>query len=77
MTAQLVAAAGLATRLVPATDDVLRTHVVTPAGTFPFQEWFVARGHRDDVDAVDYEGAAARRSRAGHAARRSPKPTWS
>jgi LPPG:FO 2-phospho-L-lactate transferase len=30
---------------------------VTPAGTFPFQEWFVARAHRDDVDAVEYEGA--------------------
>ena len=29
----------------------------TPAGTFPFQEWFVGRGHRDEVDAVEYEGA--------------------
>jgi LPPG:FO 2-phospho-L-lactate transferase len=58
VTAQLVMAAGLATRLIPATDDVLRTHVVTPAGTFPFQEWFVARGHSDDVDAVSYEGAS-------------------
>jgi len=58
VTAQLAEAAGLATRLVPATDDVLRTYVTTPAGRFAFQEWFVARGHRDDVDAVDYEGAA-------------------
>ena len=48
---------GLATRIVPATDDRLRTHLVTPLGTFPFQEWFVRRGHRDDVDAVEYEGA--------------------
>jgi LPPG:FO 2-phospho-L-lactate transferase len=44
-------------RILPATDDRLRTHVVTPAGRFPFQEWFVGRGHRDDVDEVDYEGA--------------------
>ncbi len=54
VTAGLVARAGLETRIVPATDDRLRTHVVTPAGTFPFQEWFVARGHRDEVDAVEY-----------------------
>jgi LPPG:FO 2-phospho-L-lactate transferase len=57
VTARLTEAAGLATRLVPATDDPLRTHVVTPAGTFSFQEWFVARRHRDAVDAVVYDGA--------------------
>src|SRR4029453_5797045 len=31
----------------------------TPAGEFPFQEWFVARGHRDEVDAVRFEGHAS------------------
>ena len=30
-----------------------------PAGEFPFQEWFVARGHRDEVDALRFEGAEA------------------
>jgi LPPG:FO 2-phospho-L-lactate transferase len=58
VTARLGAAAGLATHLLPATDDVLRTHVVTLAGTFSFQEWFVARRHEDEVDALVYEGAA-------------------
>ena len=48
---------GLGARLLPATDDALRTHVVTPAGRFPFQEWFVGRRHRDEVDAVEIEGA--------------------
>ena len=57
-TACLAAAAGLATHLLPATDDPLRTWLETPAGTFPFQEWFVARGHRDEVDAVRFEGEA-------------------
>jgi LPPG:FO 2-phospho-L-lactate transferase len=57
ITADLAAAAGLAARIVPATDDRLRTQVVTPAGTFGFQEWFVGRGHRDDVDAVRFDGA--------------------
>ena len=43
--------------MLPATDDRLRTRVVTPAGRFPFQEWFVGRRHEDEVDAVEYEGA--------------------
>ena len=77
VTAQLVAAAGLATRLVPATDDVLRTHVVTPAGTFPFQEWFVARGHRDEVDAVDVRGCGAAQTPRRARWRRSPGRTRS
>jgi LPPG:FO 2-phospho-L-lactate transferase len=58
ITADLRSRAGLEPRILPATDDTLRTHVVTPAGTFPFQEWYVGRGHRDEVDAVEYEGAA-------------------
>jgi LPPG:FO 2-phospho-L-lactate transferase len=57
VTALLAEHAGLATRIVPATDDRLRTHLVTQAGTLPFQEWFVARGHRDEVDGVVFEGA--------------------
>jgi LPPG:FO 2-phospho-L-lactate transferase len=57
VTASFVRAAGLETRLLPATDDVLRTRVVTPQGTFSFQEWFVARRHEDEVDALVYEGA--------------------
>jgi LPPG:FO 2-phospho-L-lactate transferase len=54
---RLTERAGIATRILPATDDRLRTRVVTPAGTFPFQEWFVGRGHRDEVDTVEFEGA--------------------
>ena len=57
VTTELAARAGLRTRILPATDDRLRTHVVTPAGTFPFQEWFVGRAHHDEVDDVVYEGA--------------------
>jgi LPPG:FO 2-phospho-L-lactate transferase len=57
VTARLAVAFGLRTGLLPATDDPLRTFVETPAGTFPFQEWFVGRGHQDEVDAVHYTGA--------------------
>ena len=65
VTARLVDAAGLVTRILPATDDALRTLVVTPAGTFAFQEWFVARRHEDEVDAMAYEGADAARAAPG------------
>jgi LPPG:FO 2-phospho-L-lactate transferase len=57
-TAELARRAGLSTSLVPATNDAVRTHVVTPAGTFQFQEWFVGRRHEDEVEAVEYRGAA-------------------
>jgi len=56
-TEQIAHAVGLDALLLPATDDPLRTFVETPAGTFPFQTWFVARGHRDDVDGVHYAGS--------------------
>ena len=65
ITAQLTARTGVAARIVPATDDRLRTHVLTAAGRFPFQEWFVGRRHRDDVDAVEYDGAEQARSAPG------------
>jgi LPPG:FO 2-phospho-L-lactate transferase len=57
VTAQLSEHVGIGTHIVPATDDPLRTHVHTPAGRFAFQEWFVGRRHRDEVDGVEYEGA--------------------
>ena len=57
VTAALAERVGLTTRILPATDDTLRTHLDTPAGVFPFQEWFVGRGHRDEVDEVRFEGA--------------------
>jgi LPPG:FO 2-phospho-L-lactate transferase len=57
VTARVAHALGLEAHLLPATDDPVRTFLETPAGTFPFQTWFVARGHRDEVDAVHYAGA--------------------
>jgi LPPG:FO 2-phospho-L-lactate transferase len=65
VTVRLAEALGVATRLLPATDDQLRTWLETPAGPFPFQEWFVARGHRDEVDAVRFVGEEAARPAPG------------
>jgi LPPG:FO 2-phospho-L-lactate transferase len=57
VTASFAASLGVATRLLPATDDRLRTWIRTPAGEFTFQVWFVGRGHADEVDALRFEGA--------------------
>ena len=64
-TAAAARALGVETRLLPATDDELRTWVATPAGELTFQEWFVARGHRDEVDGVRFEGAETARAAPG------------
>jgi LPPG:FO 2-phospho-L-lactate transferase len=65
VTARLAGRLGVAVRLLPATDDLLRTWIHTPAGMLPFQEWFVARGHRDPVLDVSYEGAGEARAAPG------------
>ncbi len=65
VTQRLAHAAGVGAVLLPATDDPLRTWLDTPAGSFPFQQWFVARGHRDEVDAVRFDGADAARPAPG------------
>jgi LPPG:FO 2-phospho-L-lactate transferase len=59
VTGRLARSFRLEPALLPATDDRLRTWLDTPAGELPFQEWFVARGHRDEVDGVRFEGAEA------------------
>jgi len=65
VTARLARAFGLEPALLPATDDRLRTWVATPAGDFPFQEWFVRRQHRDEVDGVRFDGAGDARPAPG------------
>jgi LPPG:FO 2-phospho-L-lactate transferase len=65
VTARLAAALGLESRILPATDGHLRTWLDTPNGSFPFQHWFVVRAHRDPVDRVRFEGAAAARPAPG------------
>ena len=52
-------------RVVPATDDQLRTMVRLAAGWVTFQEYFVDRHHRDDVLELRFEGAEAARPAPG------------
>jgi LPPG:FO 2-phospho-L-lactate transferase len=65
VTARIAAALGLETTILPATDEPLRTWLDTPNGSFEFQQWFVARGHRDPVDRVRFDGAADARPAPG------------
>jgi LPPG:FO 2-phospho-L-lactate transferase len=57
VTARLAAGLELGVRLLPATDDPLRTMVLTDAGELDFQTWFVRRRHADAVLGVRYHGA--------------------
>ena len=57
VTARIARAFGFEPALLPATDERVRTWLATPAGELPFQEWFVARRHRDEVEGVRFEGA--------------------
>jgi LPPG:FO 2-phospho-L-lactate transferase len=65
VTAKLAEALGVGVRLLPATDDRLRTKLATPAGELDFQEWFVARRHEDPVTGIRFEGAETARPAPG------------
>jgi LPPG:FO 2-phospho-L-lactate transferase len=51
-------ALGVPSTILPATDQPLRTMVQTDAGELDFQTYFVARGQRDDVRGVRFDGLA-------------------
>jgi LPPG:FO 2-phospho-L-lactate transferase len=55
-TDRLRRALGVAVRLVPMSDDPVRTEIITPDGVLPFQEYFVKRGQRDEVRGVRFQG---------------------
>ena len=57
VTQRVAAKLGVGATLLPSTDDRLRTWITTDAGELTFQEWFVARAHKDEVRAVRFEGA--------------------
>jgi LPPG:FO 2-phospho-L-lactate transferase len=64
-TSRIAAALGVRVRLLPATDDRLRTKIVTDAGELDFQQWFVARRHADTVLDVRFDGAREARPAPG------------
>lgn len=58
VTAEITAAWGLEVRLVPVTDDPLRTRIVLAEGAeISFQDYFVRRQHAVPVAEIRFEGA--------------------
>lgn len=57
--AELAAALGVRVRLLPMTDDIVRTHLRTEAGWLAFQDYFVRRRHADDVLELHIHGIEA------------------
>jgi LPPG:FO 2-phospho-L-lactate transferase len=56
---------GIDARILPATDDRLRTWIQTDDGELTFQEWFVHRRHEPEVLDVRFEGAETARPAPG------------
>ena len=56
-TSALAAALGVGVRLLPVSDEPVRTRIETSAGELHFQEWYVRRKHADRVLGVRYDGA--------------------
>jgi LPPG:FO 2-phospho-L-lactate transferase len=56
--ATLARALGVSARLLPMTDQPIRTRVRTADGWLDFQDYFVRRGHADDVLELRFAGAA-------------------
>ena len=56
VTAELASALGVTARLLPVTDDRLRTHLRTELGWLDFQDWFVRRHHADAALEIRFEG---------------------
>lgn len=55
---------GIGPRLLPMSDDPVRTRVRTDEGWLDFQDWFVRRQCRPAVRALEFAGAAAARPQA-------------
>jgi LPPG:FO 2-phospho-L-lactate transferase len=60
-TAAMAAALGLTTKLLPATDDRLRTRLETDAGLLDFQDYFVRRRQEPVVTGIRLEGLESAR----------------
>jgi LPPG:FO 2-phospho-L-lactate transferase len=65
VTASLAHALGVRARVVPMTDDRVRTTIRTPDGQLAFQEYFVRDKAMVDVVDVEYEGAGTARPAPG------------
>jgi len=61
---RMVKAMGIKARVLPATDDPVRTRIETPDGQLGFQEFFVREHWQPEVRSVTYAGASEARASA-------------
>jgi LPPG:FO 2-phospho-L-lactate transferase len=59
VTAGLASALGIGVRLLPMSDDAVRTHIRVEDGWLGFQDYFVGRRHEDAVLDVRFDGIEA------------------
>ena len=65
VTASIAAALGVPARVLPMSDQPVRTRILGPEGWITFQEYFVRDKAQTDVRAVEYAGADAARPAPG------------
>ncbi|MCS6816662.1 MAG: 2-phospho-L-lactate transferase [Acidobacteriota bacterium] len=65
VTAALCARLGVRARLLPMTNDPVRTYIHTPSGVLAFQEFFVRERWMPEVVAVEYRGSERARPAPG------------
>lgn len=56
VTSELAGALGVSAEILPMCDELVMTLIDTPAGTLPFQDYFVRRRHQDTVLGVQLNG---------------------
>ncbi len=59
---RIARALGVEVDIIPATDDIVQTHVDTPEGRLNFQEFFVRELCRPEIRGVSYRGAESARA---------------
>jgi LPPG:FO 2-phospho-L-lactate transferase len=57
VTAKVATSFGIKARVIPVSDDPVRTTVRLDDGWVSFQEYFVTRGHQDEVLELSFDGA--------------------
>jgi len=65
VTAEICARLGVGARVLPMTEDPVRTRIRTAAGPRTFQEYLVRDGAAAEIEAIDLEGAGAARPAPG------------
>ena len=76
VTAEIAARLGVEARIIPMTDDPVRTRITTPAGVRGFQEYLVATGPPRRSSGSSWSGSP-RPARPRGWSRRSPTPSGS